>query len=233
MLPLASLRDLSSLRFFAAVSPVALTFIAVVSLIEFPFYNEATATSDIDYAHIDLNIFSCIVIPLVAYCSHTNVVSVLGAISDPNKVRMKKLTDRCVTIVVIVYLILGIFGYLSTLHDTPSVFTSREGPSQVQPDIPIIIGRFLMLLGLVFSVPVNVSPARAAILTFLKKKVNTPLWLHMLITILLLEITLGIAIAVPNVTFVFSIMGGICPIFLVIIYPGMIYLRIHEDVPKW
>ena len=79
MLPLASLRDLSSLRFFAAVSPVALTFIAVVSLIEFPFYNEATATSDIDYAHIDLNIFSCIVIPLVAYCSHTNVeISVIA-----------------------------------------------------------------------------------------------------------------------------------------------------------
>ena len=91
MLPLASLRDLSSLRFFAAVSPAALTFIAIVSLIEFPFYNESTATSDIDYAHIDLNIFSCIVIPLVAYCSHTNVVSVLGAIDNPGSVRMKKL----------------------------------------------------------------------------------------------------------------------------------------------
>ena len=89
-----------------------------------------------------------------------------------------------------------------------------------------------MLLGLVFSVPVNVSPARAAILTFLKKKINTPFWLHMLLTVLLLEITLGVAIAIPNVTFVFSIMGGICPIFLVIIYPGMIYVRIHEEVAK-
>ena len=130
MLPLASYRDLSSLRLFAAVSPFALTFIALITLIEFTFFNKDMALN-IDYADINLNLPSCIVIPLVAYCSHTNVVSVLGQIDNPGPDRMKKLTDRCVTIVVIVYLILGIFGYMSTQEDTPAVFTSREGPSQV------------------------------------------------------------------------------------------------------
>ena len=78
MLPLASYRDLSALRFTAAVSPMALTFIAIIALCEFPVYYENHGLDDLVLAKIDLNIFSCIVIPLVAYTCHTNVVSVMG-----------------------------------------------------------------------------------------------------------------------------------------------------------
>jgi amino acid permease len=94
----------------------------------------------------------------------------------------------------------------------------------------MIIGRIMMIIALVFSIPVNVSPCRNSILAMLRKQKDTkPIYFYGL-TICILEITLGVAIAVPDIIIVFNFLGGICPMLLAVVFPGMIYVRLHEEV---
>jgi amino acid permease len=233
MMPLSLMRDLSALRFTSFFAPFALTYIALVTVIEFYWYYEEHQIQHLELVKIDQNIFSCIAIPLVAYMSHTNVVTVLGQITNPSHRRMEKMTDRVIYIVLGVYLLLGTFGYLSTTHNTPNIFTSRKDADDIKPDIAMTLGRIFMVIALVFSVPVNVSPCRSSILAMLRKQKDTSVLLFRSLTVAMLLITLGVAIAVPNVIIVFNFLGGICPIMLCIVYPGMIYVRLHEEVPKY
>jgi Transmembrane amino acid transporter protein. len=61
------------------------------------------------------------------------------------------------------YLALGLFGYLSTLDDTPTLIIMRNRPSRIKNDFLMVIGRILMAITLVIAVPVNIPPCRAAI----------------------------------------------------------------------
>jgi hypothetical protein len=79
------------------------------------------------------------------------------------------MTDRVIYIVCSVYVVLGIFGYLSTTKNTPQIFTSRDDLDRYDPDITMIIAKFLMIIALVFSVPVNVSPCRLSLLAMFRK----------------------------------------------------------------
>lgn len=62
------------------------------------------------------------------------------------------------------YMALGLFGYLSTLDNTPDLIIMRSQPSYIQNDFLMVIGRIFMVITLIFAIPVNIMPCRSAII---------------------------------------------------------------------
>lgn len=85
------------------------------------------------------------------------------------------------------------------------------------------------MLTLIAAVPINIPPCRDSILKICFKyedPKSSPFWIHALITASLLVVTLIIALFYPNIISIFSFLGGFCGVFMVLIIPGAIYVKI-------
>lgn len=87
------------------------------------------------------------------------------------------------------------------------------------------IGRFGVLWNILTSVTLNQAPCRAQIFSFIGKKGETKTWEHALVTTLICLACIGVAIIFPNVISAFSFVGGTGAVFLVIIFPMLIYVK--------
>ena len=77
--------------------------------------------------------------------------------------RIKKVAFRAMIGILVPYIFLGVFGYLSTLDDTPVLFIMREAPDSISNDWMMVISRVLMSVTLIFAIPINLPPCRNAI----------------------------------------------------------------------
>ena len=83
--------------------------------------------------------------------------------------------------------------------------------------------------------PINIPPCRDSILKICFKyedPKSSPFWIHALITASLLIVTLIIALFYPNIISIFSFLGGFCGVFMVLIIPGAIYVKISGLPPS-
>jgi len=127
----------------------------------------------------------------------------------------------------LIYIVLGMFGYMSTLGDTPNVFTSRSSPDSMSNDGAMVFGRILILITLVCAIPLNLHPCRMSLFNGIGRP-DPPLWQFLGVTIFILEATLALAIVTPNVLFVFNFMGALCSITLLVIFPGLIDIKLRN-----
>ncbi len=64
-----------------------------------------------------------------------------------------------VTVETVIFLLLGICGYLSLLNDTPEIIINRDALPGSN-DVFIIIGKTIYLANLIFYIPVNFCGGR-------------------------------------------------------------------------
>lgn len=123
------------------------------------------------------------------------------------------------------YLSIGIGGYLSTLDQTPNIFTSRHLPPGINVgpnDIFMTIGKIAMTLNLFFVIPVNLNPCRLQLITLFSledfKRKNA---LHYGLTLMILLAAAGVAMVIPNISVVFDVLGGFFATMLSYTFPGI------------
>ncbi len=87
------------------------------------------------------------------------------------------------------------------------------------------IGRFGVLWNILTSVTLNQAPCRAQIFSFIGIKRKTKTWEHFVATTMICSASIGVAIIFPNVISAFSFVGGTGAVFLVIIFPMLIYVK--------
>ena len=93
----------------------------------------------------------------------------------------------------------------------------------------------LIALTLIAAVPINIPPCRDSILKICFKYEDpkaSPFWIHALITATLLIVSLIIALFYPNIISIFSFLGGFCGVFMVLIIPGAIYIKLSDLPPS-
>jgi hypothetical protein len=54
------------------------------------------------------------------------------------------------------------------------------------------------------------------------------MWMHVLITLLFIAVTMTTAIVFPNIVFVFSFLGGFCGTIMAIIIPALLHVKLSE-----
>jgi hypothetical protein len=71
---------------------------------------------------------------------------------------MRKVIWRSIALQQVFYIVLGVFGYLSTLDRTIPVVLERESPKSLEFNWLMIIARIFMSLTLILAIPLQIHP---------------------------------------------------------------------------
>jgi amino acid permease len=167
MLPLSLYKKLGSLIWVSFFGFAGLCYVGICILVEFPFFISSHGFEGVVYFKMDWAVLSVVTICLMNYFCHTNLAKLQGELSGSSVQRMKKITGRTIIMLASVYIILGLFGYLSTLANTPIVIVNRDAPDTIGSDWAMVLGRVFITVTLISAVPVNLNPCRTAIIHML------------------------------------------------------------------
>lgn len=164
MIPLGFLNKLTSLRFVSLLCTLTIAYIAILIICEFPFYFEHNSYSDVKIFELNAVIITSFNISLYAFTCHTNVAQVYDELQRRNLRRMGKVAKRATIAVFIPFFMLSLFGYLSTLDDTPKLIIMRKPPQHISNDWLMVLAKVLMSISLVICVPINLLSGRNIII---------------------------------------------------------------------
>jgi amino acid permease len=126
-------------------------------------------------------------------------------------------------------IVIGIFGYLSTLNDTPHVFIDRDDPDSFKPDITMIIGKIFYMVVLITSTTFNLHPCKYSILEAIGKRDS--LTADRVTTCVIIWVSFLVAVVYPYILGVLSIVGGISVLGLSLAIP--MALHWHGEKRRW
>ncbi|KAF4743792.1 hypothetical protein FOZ63_028157 [Perkinsus olseni] len=249
-IPLVLPEKLSVLRHVTPISTAALIFTAICTLIEAPGRAEILPEDlRISLASFGWPLLKCLTITLFAYICHTNVVPVANELVDPTPKRCFQVSFRVATLQLGFYVLIGVSGYLSFLGTTHQNYITNYS----HDDVLINLCRLALALSLMCSIPINTNPtARAAVHFISSMKEMTsrrhPLLgrrdrlpsalrsesrgekvLRISISLALLVVTLTIAILVPGIADVVSLLGGSLGTLLLVTCPCIIFAKVMKE----
>jgi hypothetical protein len=193
LLPLSLKKDLTKLRFFSIFAVSSLLLMMIIIVIQTPHYynywNEintnkkdqlenkslyniwdfSTAfTSDFFYFKGTATIF-------YSFTCHVGALPIMKTLKNNYNRRIQKVIKRSVLMNVIIYLIIGICGYITCPINTPDLILER--PKIGNTDHLMTIGRLFFLFTLIFKMPACYISLRISTLTILniKEENMTPL----------------------------------------------------------
>lgn len=245
LLPLVAQRDVAWLRFIAPVSIVSLLYMALVVMFKMPaLHNEHL--HDSSYGSVvlfrpDLHIFEAFALCIFAFNCHMNVVPVAGSLQRPTEPRIVKISARVNALQLCFYCLIGISGYLSFCDKTPQDILLGYSSS----DLAVAGGRVLLTGTMLVAIPLNMYPTVRSALQigdyFRGGAVpeERVVWPRLILTIGFLAIEALLALVVPGVADVLSLLGatvatammlGIPAYAMHVILPGTRANRVKQAV---
>lgn len=161
--PLSLLSGVSNLRYATILSITSIAYTTIVTIIELPFFwiNGKADISKLVYFRLDWSFFSAFGITFFAFMSQTGFYSAVEQLGRRNEGRLRRITNRAVTIDLSFYVLITLAGYMSTLDDTTDLIIDRETPFKgSKVDIPMTIAQVLICCSLCIGTPLNFIPMR-------------------------------------------------------------------------
>ena len=241
LFPLCLTKTLSKMRFastFGVLCQILMIFIILVQFPSFYYHNIHQRKQNINFSDIklgfgkNLEFFQSITTIIYAFECHSGLFSVLSNLQKPSRIRVQKVFKNAILIDVISCMIIALSGYLSQPFNTPELIIERH--TIYKHDILMITGLILFVFTLITKVGANYNGFRITILNLFKyDTVNYPNFFNVLFTFTTLTITTFISAYVKNnISHYVSIVGTFCSIVVVIIIPGMIYIK-GNDYPVY
>ena len=239
LFPLCLIKTLSKMRYastFGVLCQLLMIFTIVIQFPSFYYHNIHQRKQNINFSDIKLGfgknmeLFQSITTIIYAFECHSGLFPVLSNLQKPSKIRVQKVFKNAILIDVISCLILTLSGYLSQPFNTPDLIIERH--KIYKNDILMITGLILFVFTLITKVGANYNGFRVTILNLFKyDTVNYPNYFNVAITFLTLNFTTFItAYFKKNITHYLNIVGTFCSIVVVILIPGMIYIK-GNDYP--
>ena len=128
-----------------------------------------------------------------------------------------------------IYLTVGLAGYFSTYADTKKIVLEMTAPggTEIEPAMYAAILGILALM--VVHIPVNYHPFRQLVIYMKYKHERFSQTENLAVTILFLTVSTSIAIAVPDIAKVLSIIGGFCSVSVSFTIPVFCYIRLSPN----
>jgi len=176
-IPLCLTKEVAKLRFTSLLGVSVYLIIALILIIESPFYMEDYWTNiylkDDPTTHVNfidissgftskLNFFKGTGAIFFAYACHFGAFPIMKNLSNPTIPRLSKVFSRSMTLATCVYITVATLGFLSCPINTPDFIVSRY--SVFNHDIFITLGKFLFIVVLFFKIPVHFNALRLCLL---------------------------------------------------------------------
>ena len=141
-----------------------------------------------------------------------------------------KIAYRSCSINLIFYIIITISGYISSFENTPDIILSRKVPEVF--NIPVMIAQILISCGLCIGIPVNFFPLRIAICNQLFSDTEYAFKRAIIIAIVFSTSSCFLAIILPSISDVLSILGGLGCVIINFIIPMIAYINVLSSERK-
>ena len=153
----------SPAKYISCLSFLGLVYLTIVLCVQFP------AHLPLEHAVVDwkwegLNVATAVSLCTVAFVTPTNVATLQNDLANPIRRRIKKVNFLVITIQQVLYSLLGLIGYLTTLNSTPALITDRIPAASQSLDTWMDVAKCVMFLALVCDVPTYILPSRKALL---------------------------------------------------------------------
>mmetsp|Transcript_586 Transcript_586/g.1992 ORF Transcript_586/g.1992 Transcript_586/m.1992 type:complete len:508 (-) Transcript_586:3611-5134(-) len=232
MLPLSMVDRMSSLQGTSLFGVLALVYLVVAVAIHFAV--DASLDPSSNYRTAKLfqateDAVSATAILMFAFTCQVNVPSLYAELCDASPSRMAAVSRRAVGLALVCYLVVGVTGYLNfplsaqgnLLNNYCLLYPERSSASPHPPRV-MLVAFGAIATTILMAYPVNVYPIRYTL-----DEMLFPSWglhhrraRHISITLGVASSTLLVALVVPNISVVFSLMGGTASAYVCYITPA-------------
>jgi amino acid permease len=175
VIPLSSMRDMSSLSFNSKLTVLALFYCAILLIVELPWYNREYKQME-NYKEtvflLDYNFFQACAMTFFAYTCQVQLLPIFSELVRPSYNRIKKVVVYSFIIDFIVYATVASAGYFSTYNYTNPIVIYRTPLPNYDPDYSMIVCAVGILVVMINCFPVNFNPWRQAVFVFILKNPN-------------------------------------------------------------
>lgn len=141
ILPLILKKELKNLRFFALFGFFTISYICILIVM----YSFIPSVTDVEVNFPKLNyfvpsgIFTTFPLFIFSYTCQQNVLQAFQELNTPNERRMKKVVTRQIFLCSVLYLFVGIFGYITYPDEAPDGSGNLLTRYDVTKHLPILI----------------------------------------------------------------------------------------------
>ena len=228
LLPFCLKKNIGEMKAPTYIGVISLAFVVLIIICQSPYfidnYYDEIYKKDDKSTHLnvydlskgcdkDLNIIRPFVTLFFAYTSQNAVFPIIEAVKERTKKKIDKIFYISSIIDCIIYILIGILGYLTQPIDTPDLIIERK--SVFKKDYFMIIGRILLTLTLLGKIAPNYNAARSTILSSFGYDINNySTFLNCIITIPLLLFSTLIVVLYQNVGDYVDFLGSFSSFFL-------------------
>ena len=232
LIPLCLLKDISKMRFASLAGIIIILYSIIVVVIQFPFFfhhylNEENR-EPINYIDIEkgftseLLFFQGAGVFFFSFTCHVGAFPVYKTLKNNGLKRIQKVFRRSIILDTVVYLLIGLCGYLSVPDNTPEIIINRI--SIFKNDIFMIIGRLGISITLMLTLPANYNALRLSFMEQVFGNSELDNRKNLLITIPTILSATFVAILYDKITAYINILGGFCSVIIAFIFPGIIFI---------
>mmetsp|Transcript_69873 Transcript_69873/g.167721 ORF Transcript_69873/g.167721 Transcript_69873/m.167721 type:complete len:528 (+) Transcript_69873:163-1746(+) len=230
--PLAIKEEISSLRHVALIVPVALLVTVLIVLCDAPAMRERRLTKDSHENEVVLWHFGlpqwlqASAIMVNAMANHTNAVPTANQLDNPSIARIVKVTCYANSMVLILFLAIGIGGYYSFGGTTAGDFLLNY------PDGRQEIWACRLMLGIIvfIGLPVCMLPTAKSVAQLLLRSLGRTTTVssrtHRACASILLILVTCVAMVVSDVAAVIGPLGGLLATSLMFWFPAIVYRKL-------
>lgn len=172
-------------------------------------------------------------IPILAFAfvCHPEVLPIYTELRHANKKRMQTVANISIMAMFVMYLLTATFGYL-TFYGEVEEELLHTYIAVDQLDTLVLCVRLAVLVAVTLTVPVVLFPIRRALLQLLFPEKPFSWLRHVCIAVSLLLIVNLLVIYVPNIRYIFGVIGATSAPTLIFILPGIFYIRIVPEAQE-
>ena len=230
LFPLSMKRDMSDFRYVSLASIGALLYTGLVLICEIPeYYAHFKPNQAPPVAYFDLNIFTGSAMTFFAYTCQIQLLPIYSELCRPSYPRMVKVITRSITLDFVFYAWIALAGYFSQFDKTNPIVLEREAIPGQGTDYAILIAVISLIICITVTYVVNFNPWRQTFFSIVVGRDEFSQKENFAMTLSFISLTSIISIVFPQITTVFSILGGLVSVSICYLIPLICHIRLSDQ----
>ncbi|EDQ89351.1 uncharacterized protein MONBRDRAFT_37064 [Monosiga brevicollis MX1] len=178
---------------------------------------------DANFFNLSESVFRALPIVTLAYTCQMNLFSLVTTLHNPTRRRVRNVTTAALTVCMLIYIIVGVFGYLTFFEETQgNVLLNYEVDDKF-----VMVGRLGVALVVLCSFPLMMHPCGDIAVEMLLPQRRFDTWPRVGVIITIIGVAYAIAMTVTDVSLVIGLAGSTGSTCISFILPPLFILKLY------